>query len=216
MDNCRRSNPQAFFGKKLIICEGKTECGFLRAIDSWLENKYNANFSTNGVVIVNASGGDKMYTYAIQFKKMGYDVCIFADNDVSGELSTAIKAAKDVLIPLFLCDKGNCLEKEIVMSVSWDAIISLTKCDENGFPNNNIELSDDMMGRISNATSEEEKQTIREEIIREATKKKHEWFKHIPGGEFLGNIVLNDMSNIPNDNNLKKNIIELTKWCGFE
>ena len=72
------------------------------------------------------------------------------------------------------------------------------------------------MGRISNATSEEEKQTIREEIIREATKKKHEWFKHIPGGEFLGNIVLNDMSNIPNDNNLKKNIIELTKWCGFE
>ncbi len=216
MDNCRRSNPQAFFGKKLIICEGKTECGFLRAIDSWLENKYNANFSTNGVVIVNASGGDKMYTYAIQFKKMGYDVCIFADNDVSGELSTAIKAAKDVLIPLFLCDKGNCLEKEIVMSVSWDAIISLTKCDENGFPNHNIELSDDMMGRISNATSEEEKQTIREEIIREATKKKHEWFKHIPGGEFLGNIVLNDMSNIPNDNNLKKNIIELTKWCGFE
>ncbi len=216
MDSCRRSNPQAFFGKKLIICEGKTECGFLRAMDSWLETKNEANFSTKGVVIVNAGGGDKIYTYAIELKRMGYDVCVFADNDVTKELSVKINAARDVSIPLFLCGEGNCLEKEIIMSVSWNEFISLTKCNENGFPNHNIELSDDMMGRISNANSEEEKQTIREEIIREATKKKHEWFKHIPGGEFLGNIVFNDMSNIPNDNNLKKNIIELTKWCGFE
>lgn len=214
MDSCRRSNPQAFFGKKLIICEGKTECGFLRAMDSWLETKNEANFSTKGVVIVNATGGDKIYTYAIELKRMGYDVCVFADNDVTKELSVKINAARDVSIPLFLCGEGNCLEKEIIMSVSWNEFISLTKCNGNGFPNHNIELSNDMMERISKAISEEEKRAIREEIIREATKKK--WFKHIPGGEFLGNIVLNDMNGIPNDNNLKKNIIELTKWCGFE
>lgn len=216
IDNCRRSNPQAFFGKKLIICEGKTECGFLRAMDSWFETKCDANFSTNGVVIVNANGGDKMYTYAIELKRMGYDVCVFADNDVPKELSDKINAARDVSIPLFLCGEGNCIEKEIIMSVSWNAFISLTKCNENGFPNHNIELSDDLAERISKAISEEEKRTIREVIIQEATKKKHEWFKHIPGGEFLGNIVMTDMSNIPNENNLKKNISELTEWCGFE
>lgn len=216
MDSCRRSNPQAFFGKKLIICEGKTECGFLRAMDSWFETKCDANFSTNGVVVVNANGGDKMYTYAIELKRMGYDVCVFADNDVHKELSAKINEASQSSIPLFLCREGYCLEKEIITSVSWNAIISLTQCDENIFPNHNIELSDDRKTQISNATSEEERQTIREEIILEATKKNHEWFKHIPGGEFLGNIVLNDMSDIPNDNNLKKSIIELTKWCGFE
>lgn len=216
MDSCRRSNPQAFFGKKLIICEGKTECGFLRAMDSWNEKRCGANFSTNGVVVVDAGGGNKMYTYAIELKRMGYDVCVFADNDVHKELSDKINAASEASIPLFLCREGHCLEKEIITSVSWNAVISLTQCDENNFPTHNIELSDDRKARISNATSEEERQTIREEIIIEATKKNHEWFKHIPGGEFLGNIVLNDMSDIPNDNNLKKNIIGLTEWCGFE
>ena len=69
LDNCRRSNPQTFFGKKLIVCEGKTEYGFLRELDMKLDTKYNANFSTNGVVVVNAGGGDKMYTYALMHRK---------------------------------------------------------------------------------------------------------------------------------------------------
>lgn len=215
MDNCRRSNPQAFFGRKLIVCEGKTECGFLRALDMCIEKKYDANFSTKGVIIVNASGGDKIYTYAIKLKNLGYDVCVFADNDVSEELSKSINAAKQSSIPLFLCSKGNCLEKEIIMSISWNAFISLTQCDENGFPNKNIQLSDELVERINNAESVDEKDAIREEILKKAIQKKHEWFKHIPGGEFLGTIVLNDFENIPDDNKLKINLVKLEKWCGF-
>ena len=34
-----RSNPFAFLAKRMIICEGKTEMGFLRGIDkSWQKN----------------------------------------------------------------------------------------------------------------------------------------------------------------------------------
>lgn len=215
MDNCRRSNPQAFFGKKLIVCEGKTECGFLRALDMDIEKKYDANFSTKGVVIVNANGGDKIYTYAIKLKNLGYDVCVFADNDVSEELSKSMDAARQSSIPLFLCNKGICLEKEIIMSISWDAFISLIKCDEEGFPNKNIELSDDLIKEITDAVSDEDKKNIREKILQKAIQKRHEWFKHIPGGEFLGMIVLNDFKNIPDGNNLKINLVKLKKWCGF-
>ena len=216
LDSCRRSNPQAFFGKKLIVCEGKTESGFLRALDYCIEKNYDANFSTKGVVVVNAGGGDKMYTFAIKLKELGYDVCVFADNDVSEELSSSMNAARNASIPLFLCEKGNCLEKEIIISISWDAFISLTQCNEEEFPNKNIELSDGLKEQINNAKTDDEKKNIREEILQKAILKRHEWFKHIPGGEFLGTIVLNDIDNIPDDNNLKNNIEKLKKWCGFE
>lgn len=215
MDNCRRSNPQAFFGKKLIVCEGKTEYGFLRALDLGVEQEYDANFSTNGVVIVNACGGDKMFTYAIKLKKLGYDVCVFADNDVSEELLNSIDAARNASIPLFLCEKGNCLEREVIMSISWNAFILLTQCNDEEFPNKNIKLPDDLRERIKDAKSDDEKNSIREEILKNAIQKHHEWFKHIPGGEFLGTIVLDDIDNIPIDNNLKQNIVKLTNWCGF-
>ncbi|MDO4801458.1 MAG: hypothetical protein Q4A15_04765, partial [Prevotellaceae bacterium] len=67
-----------------------------------------------------------------------------------------------------------------------------------------------------NAESVNEKDAIREEILKKAIQKKHEWFKHIPGGEFLGTIVLNDFEDIPDDNKLKINLVKLEKWCGFE
>ena len=127
-----------------------------------------------------------------------------------------MNAARNASIPLFLCEKGNCLEKEIIISISWDAFISLTQCNEEEFPNKNIELSDGLKEQINNAKTDDEKKNIREEILQKAILKRHEWFKHIPGGEFLGTIVLNDIDNIPDDNNLKNNIEKLKKWCGFE
>lgn len=215
LDNCRRSNPQAFFGKKLIVCEGKTEYGFLRELDMRLDKKYNANFSTKGVVVVNAGGGNKMYTYAIKLKKLGYDVCVFADNDVSGQMIKVLNSVKNEDISLFLCDYGNCFEKEVFNSITWDAFCVLTQCEEIGFPCHNIRITEDLKNRISLAASIPEQNKIREEILQMAIKDKKEWFKHIPGGEFLGSIVLDDIENIPNDNNLKKNIVELINWCGF-
>lgn len=211
LDNCRRSNPQAFFGKKLIVCEGKTEYGFLRELDIRLDKKYNANFSTNGVVVVNAEGGDKMYTFAIKLKKLGYDVCVFADNDVSNQMIKVINSVKNEGISLFLCDSGNCFEKEVFNSITWDAFRVLTQCKEIGY-----RVAEDLKNRISLAASIQEQNKIREEILQIVVKDKKGWFKHIPGGEFLGSIVLDDIENIPDENNLKKNIIELVNWCGFE
>lgn len=75
--------------------------------------------------------------------------------------------------------------------------------------NKNIQLSDEQVERINNAESVDEKYAIREEILKKAIQKKHEWFKHIPGGEFLGTIVLNDFENIPDDNKLKINLVKL-------
>ena len=215
LDNCRRSNPQAFFGKKLIVCEGKTEYGFLRELDMRLEKKYNANFSTKGVVVINAGGGNKMYTYALKLKKLGYEVCVFADNDASTQMTKIIDSVRNEGIRLFLCKEGSCFEKEVIYSISWNAFCALTQCEEIDFPYQHIRIAEDLKNRIILGASIQEQDKIREEILQMAIKDSKEWFKHIPGGEYLGSIVLDDIENIPNDNNLKKNIVELINWCGF-
>ena len=76
-------------------------------------------------------------------------------------------------------------------------------------------MSDDLIKEITDAVSDEDKKNIRELSLQKAIQKRHEWFKHIPGGEFLGMIVLNDFKNIPDGNNLKINLVKLKKWCGF-
>ena len=126
-----------------------------------------------------------------------------------------IDAVKNNGIRLFLCEDGNCFEKEVIYSISWNAFCALTQCEEIGFPCQHIRIAEDLKNRISLATSTQEQDKIREEILQKAIKDSKEWFKHIPGGEFLGSIVLDDIENIPNDNNLKKNIVELINWCGF-
>ena len=77
------------------------------------------------------------------------------------------------------------------------------------------QVAEDLKNRITLGASIQEQDKIREEILQMAIKDSKEWFKHIPGGEYLGSIVLDDIENIPNDNNLKKNIVELINWCGF-
>lgn len=213
MDDCRRSNPQAFFGKKLIICEGKTEYGFLRELDLKLDELYKASFATKGVVIVNSSGGDKMYTYALKLKGLGYDVCVFADNDVSEQLKNSITLAKAESIPLFLCEEGFCFEKEVLLSLSWDALISLNQANRFDPISSNLYIEEDIRNSINQAESEQERADVRNRLLNIAIKKK--WFKNISGGEFLGRIVLNDYCNISDESNLKKNINNIINWCGF-
>lgn len=215
LDSCRRSNPQAFFGRKLIVCEGKTEQGFLREMDKRIEEKYDANFSTHGVVIVCAQGGNKMFTFANKLKGLGYDVCIFADNDRSNELEKYIKQSTKNDIPLFLCQENKCLEQDVFTSVSWTAVLRLALCNEDIFDSTHINIPDEIKNCLIPNTPLNEQEELRTKISELSIKKNKEWFKNIPGGEFLGHVVFDDFDNLKENSILKKNILGLIKWCNF-
>lgn len=134
LNGCRRSNPQALFAKKIICCEGKTEYGFLRYLDSWIYDKYQTNLSAKGVVLVNAAGGNKMFSYAVKLKDLGYDTCVFADNDNAKELEPAIKAATKKGIDMFLCEEGACIERQLIMDLPWNYIEQILNCPQKDFP----------------------------------------------------------------------------------
>jgi len=215
LDACRRSNPQAFFAKKIICCEGKTEQGFLRTIDEWILENKSTNFSAKGIATVNAGGGNKMYTFARKLKALGYDVCVFADDDRARELEVEKDKTIEDGISLFLCEQGNCFERQLVNDLPWEYISDITNCSQNDFPEIHIRLSKDFAERMNGALDEQSKANIRNEIVELSIKKDKEWFKHIPGGEFLGTIFIKAYEDM-DDKGIKQNVIKLLKWCNIE
>lgn len=216
LNACRRSNPQALFAKKIICCEGKTEVGFIRAIDCWIRKKYNTSLSAKGVVIVNSNGGNQMYTFARKLYDIGYKTCVFADDDKSEELSEEKRITDEKGIKLFLCDTGNCFEKQIINDLPWRFIANIVQCSQENFPCCNITLPDGFSERMIGANDERSQTEIRNEIIALSIKKKKEWFKHIPGGEFLGEVFVEAFSEMRDDSVLKKNVVSLLNWCEIE
>lgn len=206
LDSCRRSNPQAFFAKRIICCEGKTELGLWRGIDLKSDETLYKSFSAYGVALLNANGGNNMYTYALNLKLIGYDVCIFADNDTN--MDKYIAKANEAKIPIYLCEKGLCLEKQIIKDLPWNYVLKLISCTQDDFPVKNIYISDELKAKIEHAELETQT-SLRAELSELSVYKErksngrevsHEWFKHIPGGEFLGTLIFESL----NDNSLSK------------
>lgn len=214
LDDCRRSNPQAFFAKKVICCEGKTEQGFIRALDSWLFQHYNSNFSAKGIVIVNAGGGNKMYTYAEKLSALGYDACVFADDDKYIELKESKELAISANIPLFLCQEGNCLEAQIFLDFPWNSLTMITTCKQENFINNSINFPDKETNNLGMRLSLEDEKNIRNQLANIASDKRI--FKDIPGGEILGKVVMEVYLDLSEECTLKKNIKNLLTWCDFQ
>lgn len=213
LDACRRTNPQAFFAKKIICCEGKTEQGFIRAIDAWLQKTHQTSFSAKGVVLVDAKGGDNMYSYSVMLKSLGYDTGVFADDDTAS-LKSAKGRAINSNVQFFLCEEGNCLERQVIMDLPWEKICEIVNCDQEDFPHKNINLSVDFLKRLNDASTLQAQKEMREEIITFSVSKGKEWFKHIPGGEFLGRIVMASYENMQ-DVHLKSTINNLLNWCSI-
>lgn len=76
-----RSTPEAFLGKRILICEGKSEMGFLRGFDQNPYTDHCVSMETLGTVLVDGGGADSVLPPANEFLRLGYEVAIFMDSD---------------------------------------------------------------------------------------------------------------------------------------
>ncbi len=208
--NIKRFNPNVFFGKYIIFCEGDTEQGFMQAIDDWLLTCHDTSFSSHGVVIANVGGGANMFIYALMLNSLGFSTCVFADNDKPDQHKDKIEACKKHNISLFLCDEGFCLEQQICHDLTVEGINSLIECNQEGFPKTHNFQKEKYAGMIKKAKTEQELQVVKNEIANMANTDK--WFKHIPGGEFLCKVFMTEGNYIQNST-MYQNIAEILKWC---
>lgn len=81
-----RTNAEAFLCRRLIVCEGKTEIGFVRALDTYLAKNQNYRMAFKGVGTADG-GGSKIFKCADVLRSCGYDVCLLMDSDLPEEES---------------------------------------------------------------------------------------------------------------------------------
>ncbi|MCD8208372.1 MAG: AAA family ATPase, partial [Bacteroidales bacterium] len=125
-----RANPEAFLCKKIIMCEGKTEEGFIRALDTFLSNPegpYNFRLAYKGVGYANGGGEGSIFPYADTLIKCGYEVCLLMDSDApddSPKAKITIDKKKQALresgVKVFDWEDGNAIEEQIFNDVPID------------------------------------------------------------------------------------------------
>ena len=80
MQRTIRSEPEAFLCHRLILCEGSTELGFMRAYDDYLRNSRGFYMARNGVYYADGAGSN-YFRRATILRNLGYDLCLLLDND---------------------------------------------------------------------------------------------------------------------------------------
>ena len=210
-----RKNAEAFLCKRLIVCEGKTELGFVRAIDTYLAKTKNFHMAYKGVGTADG-GGSTIFKCAEILRSCGYEVCLLMDSDLPEEES--IK--EDLLwedVSIFDWDKPNAIEEQIFFDVPTEVatiLINLAAA-EHGVDSVKSRLTEGnvpykMEGeeiRLCSMTPDDQKAvgTI-------AKKKKVEWYKRIDLGELVGNVIFENWQLINSRSRLRKVVDELSNW----
>ena len=193
-----RKNPEALFASKIIVCEGATEVGIMRAFDSFLKEQDGYGLSYYGVRCADGTGSE-LVNYCKSFRKAGYDVCLFCDSDDAG-VNGQKEALRGLEIAIADCDDGLCIEKQIFKDLSWTQIsvimdYGLTDKYDRIIGNINV-----YGGNMEDPDwFKEETENIREILgnasVYKTKKEDKSWFKRVDHGQELGKIICGDFEN---------------------
>lgn len=127
-----RSSAEAFLAKKVIVCEGATEVGFLRGFDDYQAENKKDPFSFHGVALVNAGGGSKVKSLAKAFKSLYYDVSVLADADAETQFSAAdVTELIELKISVHVWSDKLSLEERAFLDLPWAGVVASVKLAQN-------------------------------------------------------------------------------------
>ena len=122
-----RSHPDAFLGRRVLVCEGATEVGFVRGLDLIADQWSGASsLAMQGTVAVDAEGVDQLYDRAQPLIKLGYEVAVLRDDDKQPDEKKEgkFRAAGGKILKW---DTGQSIEAAVFHGVSADAARSLCR-----------------------------------------------------------------------------------------
>lgn len=215
-----RANPEAFFGGKIIVCEGKTELGICRALDQYMVEKGFRSFSSLDIATALGEGSTSP-KYVYRFKESGFNTCVFCDSEEENfnREKPGFAAAN---ISVFDWENKDMIERAFFRDIPKDAISELLKYrakrlaeKKNITPNEAAErMWEGIIAQYGvNAKSDYNLNEIPENLrlaIADVANNK-DWFKNITDGQILGEITFNYFDHIKGSS-LEKVLTKLINW----
>lgn len=222
-----RNSPWAFFGRKVILCEGKTECGFCRKLGVFFESKGRESLSSIGVTIVNGEGS-RFPQYAEVLAKLGMPFLLFCDSDEKTANARKMALAKSGVCVVEWADQDS-FEQGIYKELPDSGVVELNKlaCELKSMDGASVESARaSIIALVQNVDRGVTSETLfaddasfspplRNILGRIAKGKKDgggAWFKNITGGIRVCEIVCGLYDALPLDGYVKKNIQAIEKW----
>lgn len=208
-----RKHPKAFYGLRVVSCEGATEEGLVRALGDYLQAKTNLGIEGRDIVTIDAGGGNEFYKMAVAFSECDFNVVVFCDSDKEADLADDKNVVLANHIPIVQCEMGLALEQQIFNHIPWDGVLELLKWADENTDKSIFPISETLLSSVDEIANLQEKD--REDArkkIGAAAKSKQAWYKNINGGEALGEVIMRYFDGMNDDNPLKKEISELLNW----
>ncbi|WP_199525624.1 MULTISPECIES: TOPRIM nucleotidyl transferase/hydrolase domain-containing protein [unclassified Herbaspirillum] len=191
-----RSSAEAFLSKKVIICEGQTEVGFMRGMDHlWSKPPQTKEpFSYMGIVLLNAGGASKISGLATGFRRLHYDVIVLADGDAQDQFSDQNAAdLRKIGASVTMWANNLSIEQCAMSDLPWMQVqASLTLAAEREFPVVAQVASKLQQALPPDFSTWEDSPALRAAIG--AAAKGCSWFKDITHGELWGEIVFSALA----------------------
>ena len=208
-----RACSEAFFAKKVIVCEGATEIGFCRAMDKWRVSQHKEQMSFKSCAYVDGTG-NTLVERAKEIQQVGINTALFCDSDdpsVNDRKSELTKYGLNI----FDCEEGKCLEQQVFSDLPWNGVKERLEYAENHFVDSFREAFSEQTEIPIGEWQED--QCLRIKIVSEFKTKKNgsagkKWFKAIHHGEKLGDIAFKYMSQVNPSCHLGKTMMKLSIW----
>ncbi len=234
-----RKVPEAFLAKKIIVCEGKTEEGFLIGLDKeyWepkrqgKKKKYQNMAEAGAMPVLDPrGGGHESPKIAVALANLGYQVVFFGDSDKVDELKLSIAEMELNAINVILWEingnKGVSIEERLCLDLPLEALsevvesaIKIKVVDNLSEQQSSQFVWDEIYRQITSSPHDKNFQTLQNRVtesdLRQGLGKaacKGEWFKRRDKGEHLAKLVTRYLNQMESTSTMKT-LNQLESWC---
>ena len=202
-----RTNRKSLLARKIIVCEGMTEIGLVKAIEEHYLHRDDMSLAYYGVDYGDAGGANNIPRIVRVLKKLGYIICVFMDADKPGPLNE-VKALnlEDSSILVLTPDDQYCIEQQIFIDAPDIFIDNLcTYLKEYSIVDKSVIST--LKNVIESSKDSEKLGTLANQ---------HNVFKKYGNAEILFALLLDSLEEQRKDTRLESNIFEFIKWVKNE
>jgi putative ATP-dependent endonuclease of the OLD family len=211
-----RACPEAFFAKKIIVCEGATEVGLCRALDKFRSGNNLRQMAFQDCAFIDGTGNTLAERATQICQEASLKTALLCDSD-----DLSLESKKPDLtkagITLFECETGNCLESQVLKDLPWQGIQDLIQyIKDYHFLTDPTPFQEAVKAKYGNGKKppanwlDTDTPELRTALGKAFSSK--DWLKRVDHGEFLGDTIFKYWDQMEDTKHLKKTLSALSNW----